>query len=311
MGERYYKRYLMGSVVWTDENNRIIDQKEIDNYISKNKIDIKHLDYIEIDDEELEDEEINELAEKAEFKIVNASDVGKVIEQNFNKLKELKQSLRKTDKKVKASLCDSQLAKDRRAGVIFNKTNIEYIQRAVVTLAEAQDALTDTQKISFEYQRALTYFCKYLLFLGASNIATNRQIITTIEEKLSNASKKELNSQEKAELLNVVKDLKSQQDVFEKQERTALRVKELNEKVEELQEEVNYLKSTGISKPNYDLIVSKIKDEQPEKEPDVIYQQQSDSKTKIHPMSIVALILASAALLVAIALLIRFSPINQ
>lgn len=247
------------------------------------------------DNEEIEEEEIEPL-ENEDFKVVDASDVSEVIEANFNKLKQLKKSLKRTEGKVRDALYNSQLAKDRKAGILFNKKNIEYIQSALVTLAEAQDALVQTQRISFEYQRALTYFCKYLLFLGATNIATNRKIVSTIEEKLSDAKTGGVTNQEKTELLNVIKDLKSQQDIFEKQERLSMKIKDLNDKVAVLQKQVNSLSTYGVAKLDFNELANKCTEKI---EPRVI-----EDVNKFHPLPLVATIIASIAFLLAAILLV-------
>ncbi len=71
----------------------------------------------------------------------------------------------------------------------------------------------EAQKLSFEYQEKLGEVTKYLFFLGESNIVANRTVVREIEMRLKGASEAEISSLAKQELINVVKQLKDQEDM--------------------------------------------------------------------------------------------------
>lgn len=61
--------------------------------------------------------------------------------------------------------------------------------------------------------------------LGVSNIAVNRTIVRELELRLEHASEEEIDDMARQELLNVVHDLKAQEDITKKQTDFSLRLK--------------------------------------------------------------------------------------
>ena len=126
---------------------------------------------------------------------------------------------------------------------ISKKSAIENLQVATLDLANAQESVLDAQIKSFEYQQTLAEISKFLFRLGLTNIALNRAVVNELEAKLRKASKEELNEIERAEIENLIKRLKVQQDIDQKQTELTQIVKEQASIIEKQGKEINKLKS--------------------------------------------------------------------
>ena len=85
-------------------------------------------------------------------------------------------------------------------------------------MAKAQQSAAEAQELSFEYQKQLANFSKFLLGLGARNMTINRALSRSLEMKMKGASEKELDNLAQQEFLSVIKQLKDQEDIMLKQE---------------------------------------------------------------------------------------------
>lgn len=162
---------------------------------------------------------------------INASDIPKLIEDQFSIMSNLKQHL----DLAKSKSCDAEAlardAKDKKIGFFNKKETIEGIVNTQMSLSEATLSNTLVLEKTFEYQQALTNITKYLFGLGVSNIAVNRSIVRELELRLNDASNEELDELAKKEFLNVVKELKQQEDLLKKQSDLSLRLRNINERL--------------------------------------------------------------------------------
>ena len=106
------------------------------------------------------------------------------------------------------------------------KQAIDNLQAATMSLADAQAAAMSAQEMQFEYQQKLSDITKFLLRLGLTNIAMNRVVVEELEYRLRNASQEELDDLARAEIENLLKRLKMQQDVDKKQSELTKLLKE-------------------------------------------------------------------------------------
>lgn len=124
------------------------------------------------------------------------------------------------------------------------KAVIENLQSATLNLANSQLDAMKAQKKSFEYQQKLGEISKFLFRLGLTNISMNRIVVSELEMRLRNASEEELDDLARAEIKDLLKQLKAQQDVSKKQEDLTMLVKEHDETIRQLKAEVEELKAT-------------------------------------------------------------------
>ena len=102
-------------------------------------------------------------------------------------------------------------------GNISPKAAIESLQSATLDLANAQESAMKAQQYQFDYQQKLADITKFLFRLGLTNIAMNRVVVEELEYKLRNASQGEIDDLARAEIENLLKRLKMQQDIDQKQ----------------------------------------------------------------------------------------------
>lgn len=156
---------------------------------------------------------------------VEAAQVPSIVSEQFSLLAKLKENVGEASKKADSAMTAAKSAKDKSAGLFHKKEAIESLQAATADLADAQISTTQALEVSFEYQQKITEITKYLFALGVTNIAMNRSVVRELELKLNGASKEELDDFARQEVLNVVKQLKAQEDLMKKQNDLTEKVK--------------------------------------------------------------------------------------
>lgn len=203
---------------------------------------------------------------------VKESDVPKIIGSQFTIMQEYKENLDIAKKKALDAQAQALGSKEKKTGVFKNKTAIESLQETTLSLADAQIIAAEAQEKSFEYQKKLAEITKYLFGLGVSNIAANRIVVKELEMRLKNASEDEIDSLAREEIKNLVRELKMQEDVMQKQSLLNERIRELNEKMTlylskneedsyikglenkilDLEEEIHFLKEENVKRKRMD-----------------------------------------------------------
>lgn len=144
----------------------------------------------------------------------NEKNLFEQIEGQVEKLNELSNVIEKATKAAENAKESAEKAKSKSAGFGKKKAAIEELQSAGIALAEAVQEEAEAQKVSFEFQRKLAEISKYLFGLGVSNIASNRFVARELEMKLKGASQGKLSELAQQELMNVLKQLKEQEDIL-------------------------------------------------------------------------------------------------
>ncbi len=189
----------------------------------------------------------------------SVAEIPSIISNTFSELERYKNNVEISERKANNAINSARYARSQSAGLFQKKAAIEALQTATVENADAIGSLADAEKVSFEYQKKLGQFCKFLFALGVKNIAANRSVVRELELKLSGATKEELDDLARQEILNVIKQLKAQEDIMIKQEKLS----------ENLKERINYdvKQDEHIGKIDE---LNKIQDEQLEKLTDKI-----------------------------------------
>ena len=203
---------------------------------------------------------------------VKESDVPEIIGSQFTIMQEYKENLDIAKKKALDAQVQALGSKEKKTGVFKNKTAIESLQETTLSLADAQIIAAEAQEKSFEYQKKLAEITKYLFGLGVSNIAANRIVVKELEMRLKNASEDEIDSLAREEIKNLVRELKMQEDVMQKQSLLNERIRELVEKMTlylsededdsyikglenkilDLEEEIHFLKEENVKRQRMD-----------------------------------------------------------
>lgn len=163
--------------------------------------------------------------EEAIYEFVNER-VG-VIEDIETKVSESMQSAESAQKQA-------EYAWGKQVG-FFNKGEIiDRLQNATRDIGKAVAVSAETQQLLFKHQCILANVCKKLFEIGIKNLATTQSTIRAIEMKLKGASEEEISELAKTELMNVVRQLKAQEDIFIKHQRMSEKLKGLETTINEL-----------------------------------------------------------------------------
>ena len=181
---------------------------------------------------------------------VSEKDVPEIIGSQFTVMQEYKENLDIAKKKAIEAQTHALGSSEKKTGVFKNKTAIESLQETTLSLADAQLIAAEAQEKSFEYQKKLAEITKYLFGLGVSNIAANRCVVRELEMRLSNAKEEEIDELAREEIKNLVRELKLQEDIMQKQSNLNEKLKNLDDKIKEFEgnkeEKDSYIKSLEI-----------------------------------------------------------------
>lgn len=157
--------------------------------------------------------------------LINPEEMPSVITAQVHKLSELEKRVVDASDKAKTAKKAAEDAKAKSAGAFKKKQAIEALQTSGFSLSEAIVSSAQAHEIGFEFQQKLAEVTKYLFALGISNIAQNRVVVRELEQKLKGASAEQLSELVQNEILNIITQLKAQEDLLSKHERLADRVR--------------------------------------------------------------------------------------
>ena len=167
----------------------------------------------------------NELKEISynELDNVDISKLPSLINDQLTSLKALEEKVNIALNKAEEAKSTAQRAHSKTIGWFGSGT-----KDAVYSLQDATKDLADTQKVILQYQAKLAEISKYLFALGVFNIAANRTVVRELELKLKNGSlsKGKVSELAQQEILNVIKQLKAQEDIMVKQEKMTDKIKQ-------------------------------------------------------------------------------------
>lgn len=155
--------------------------------------------------------------DRIEVVVVDEEEIPDIVTTQFNKLHELSAKYDEALEKAEVAKESAENANKESAGFLHKKDAIEALQKSQLDTAEAVIQMTDVQRLTLEYQEEITKITQYLFSLGVSNIAANRSVVRQLKMKLEGASEEELSELARQEILNVVRQLKAQEDILEKQ----------------------------------------------------------------------------------------------
>ena len=151
-------------------------------------------------------------------------------------MKILEQRIKLAEARVESAKEKSELAR-HDVSVFKKKKAIEELQHAVLSQSEALFSESQAMRLLFLNQKQLANVSSGLFTFGLVNMTSNRTVYQRLKCELEKASEEELNELAKAELMKIVKQLKAQEDIYNRIENQATIL-------ETLQKDVTSLKST-------------------------------------------------------------------
>lgn len=170
----------------------------------------------------------NEITEEGFFGI-SENMLPEIISGQVREIQSLETSIKNAVSKAEAAKELAKNAKESSAGIFQKKGAIELLQAATLSLAEAESATVEAQEVSFECQKKIGEITKYLFALGCTNMAANRSVVRELKLILEGASGSQLDELAKREVINVIRQLKAQEDIINKQSELSRQVKEQEE----------------------------------------------------------------------------------
>lgn len=174
---------------------------------------------------------MSEKNEEITVENVSIDQLPTLIKDQFSQLQAVKTNVEKAAKKAKEAQDFAMAARQKPADLFHRKEAVEDLQEATFNITEAQVASAEAQEVSFEYQQKLGEITKFLFGLGVSNIAANRSVVRELEIRLRDASEEELDELARQEIISVVRQLKAQEDIMQKQSQMSAVVKEHDEEI--------------------------------------------------------------------------------
>ena len=150
---------------------------------------------------------------------VSEENLPEIIDGQVNNIKVLDKQIQKALKSAGNARDAAETAANMSAGFWHRKNAIEGLQSAVEEIGNATADNADSQKRLFDFLQKMAQVEKIILQIGCMSIAMNRSTVRELELKLKGASKEKLSELAKKELESVVKQIRQQQDILEKQDR--------------------------------------------------------------------------------------------
>ena len=173
----------------------------------------------------------NEVVEAEGFGI-SENMLPEIISGQVKEIQRLEVSIKNAVERAEAARTLALSAKEKSAGLFQKKEAIELLQSATISLAEAESATVEAQTVSFECQKKIGEITKYLFALGCTNMAANRSVVRELKMILEGASGDRLDELAKQEIINVVRQLKAQEDIANKQNELSRTVREQKDELE-------------------------------------------------------------------------------
>lgn len=172
-----------------------------------------------------------EKEEKLDILNIPESEVPAVINEKFGQLAEIKNEVQYLQSSSIEIKNNAVVAKNKKVG-LFNKKNvIKDLQTLTVDISNNQVANAEITNKILIYQQKTAEIMKFLLGLGVTNLATNRAVVKQLKDRLASAQDGSVDEYEEKEILSVLRQLKAQEDILEKQARMGERFNELNDKI--------------------------------------------------------------------------------
>ena len=149
---------------------------------------------------------------------ISPADIPAVIGKCFDLAITLEKQNAYASKSAKKAKALASVAYNKDAGIGQKKSAIEALQYSSRDIASAVIDVVEAQKTSFELHAQHGEIAKYLFAIGVGSLAHNRAVVRELEAKLSGATVVDLSDMTRAEVINVVRQLKAQEDLMNMQD---------------------------------------------------------------------------------------------
>lgn len=163
------------------------------------------------------------------------------VTSSVRRLNNLEASLERAIARAERSRNSAQLAAQARTGFFHRCEAIESLQRAVNDMADSDMETMNLVQSVVRSMQAIAGISDAIISLGAANIAQNRVVVNQLNKLLQGNEAGDLDSATQDEILNIIRQLKEKQDLFERQAKTDTRVSENEQRIDDVEERLNAL----------------------------------------------------------------------
>lgn len=165
---------------------------------------------------------------------MNIIDKEFLISDGIKEMDKVCEQIVRADELVKKTKEDIKATKNGKRKLFRRKKDVEALKAVTIDLAETQEVMVQAQKEISENQRKLSYISSQILSASIVNLATCQSAATRLEAELKNASEEELSDIKRETIKNVLKQIRAQQSILEKQARAERRDEELANRISKL-----------------------------------------------------------------------------
>ena len=171
---------------------------------------------------------------------VSVSEVPRLISENIDEIQRLYDRIEEASERAEEARSAAETAKEVEVTWLSGKKEaIEALQEALGETTEALCESSEIQMELFENQKRIGDICKKLIALGMGNLTLNRMIVREISLRLQDASEEELSDLARKELEDLVKQMKSQEDILSRLDAQKKSIEALSAQVQQSQQNIN------------------------------------------------------------------------
>lgn len=173
---------------------------------------------------------------EADITDIDESVIPQIITEKINKVAEIDFKITELERDADYAKKKAEDAKQQKVNFLGGgKDAIMSLQDSAVETNNVVFEIANVQKLTLELLQQQESNIKDILMLGVSNLANNRCVIKELENKLNGANEAELSELRRQEIFDLIKQLKSQQDFMDKQQRMSGKLKEHDESISTLE----------------------------------------------------------------------------
>lgn len=165
---------------------------------------------------------------------VSEENITEIVNDQVSNIEKLSKKIIEALDNAKISRAMGETAFGKNAGFGHKKEAIESLQKAVKCIGESTSDNAESQKLLFDCLQKMAQVEKTILSVSCMSIATNRSAIEQLETILEGASKEKFSELTRRELHSIIKQIRQQQDILEKQDRLEENVRTLHKEIEEI-----------------------------------------------------------------------------
>lgn len=165
------------------------------------------------------------MAESTEIINLNIDEIPQIIVTQFADLAGFHDQIEIARQRAIAAKETADSVSVHTKGLGKSKTGIDLLQKSTSELADSQMVIIEAQQLSFQYQEKLAKVIQFLFGLGTASLASNRAVIKKLEIMISSNGEVSLDELAQQEVVNLVKQLKAQEDIMQKQAALEQKVK--------------------------------------------------------------------------------------